>query len=154
FVGAGTFNVTAGIVTIAGPVQAPKSRIFMGAGRIAFGALVDRVYPEWWDGTDAVRIQAAIDTGKNVILSGTYDLGTTTEQAHRYLTIFDKHHQKIIGTNQATLLCTTQDAPVDFLPGRIIHIEGSSFIEIDNIHFEDLGVTDTSYLVRRNGSAG
>jgi hypothetical protein len=145
-------------VAIKGPLLATKTTLFTGAGKVALGSCVDEVYPEWWaaevvqvptaGGTTIHKcnhLQKAIDTGKHVILSGTYDLGSTCIHGYVFLEIKDKHHQKLIGKNQAKLVCTTTaNSSTDTIP-RMLEIIDSSFIEIDNLSFEDFGVSTTSY---------
>jgi hypothetical protein len=72
-----------------GQIDAPRRRIFSGAGKVVFGAGTDELFPEWWgaftNGSDAtpgmtLACQAACDSGvqfgfqKTVRLGGMYTL--------------------------------------------------------------------------------
>ena len=71
-------------LTINGPFEAGLYQVFdcIGTGKVVLGAgAVKEVYPQWWGGTGAAQVQAAIDScaGPQVILvPGTYALGTTS----------------------------------------------------------------------------
>lgn len=79
FVGGGKLVMAAGgSITIAGPVQAPLSRIFdtSGGGTVTFSGLVQWAFPEWWGAVDAdatttttLAFQASLTASKHVYVN-------------------------------------------------------------------------------------
>ena len=80
-----TFAIASGkVLTLQGPVNAGRYRIFSGTGTVSF-SYVRTVYPEWWgiDGSsDEVEFQAANDSlpaaGGTILFEKSYSFGTST----------------------------------------------------------------------------
>lgn len=82
------------MVTIQGTLTAPQRPIFAGSGTISFAGNtgITEIYPEWWSGTDAQKINAAIKAAINVFNFGiavwlsprTYNINATIEIKNCY----------------------------------------------------------------------
>ena len=101
------------------------------------------VTPEEFSGDDRTRIQLALNTGKNVMLTGTYDLGPSGSPVgdgyFTYLEVVGKHRQKIYGQQNATILFDTAP-PAGYSSDfhvNVFRIRDSSFLEFNGFRVED-----------------
>jgi hypothetical protein len=112
------FDIAAGVtLTVTGPFDAPRERVFTGAGSVKFAdGAVEAVRPEWWgfaaDATAAVNDAARLAARESITLRGTVRFPTGAFLVSAYVPI-NRSFIRFVGDSRFGTVFVTQSATGD-----------------------------------------